>query len=149
VQFREESTKIRLAKGLTSIYAVNRVVVQLESNNLVFGSSFTATPVTVSGCPAVGGWRPLNRSYKIFAKFDGTSLSVTVKGGSFSLRNCNDKIDGLGDGEELLLSLPWPEIQLSVTKEQPTAAAEILAQFTLIDQPPPTFIPFSNVSWSN
>lgn len=134
VEFHPADREIQLVKGSPSTHAIGSLMVRLESNNLMSGSTFTAIPVRLFCAPSVGGTSPRNFAYTIYGKFDGASLAVRVQGGSASLRNRNGSVGGLRDDEEIVLSLASPEVKVSVALDQAPVSSDINGQFTLLDQ---------------
>ena len=127
--------QIELVKNRPSTHDVGALKVRLEPSNLIAGSKFIASPCRLVCIPTIGGGSPRNWDYTVFARFDGSALSVELRQTSASLRNSNlvVAVSQLEDGEELVMTIPRQNFKVLATMDAPAASMELLGQFTLRD----------------
>jgi len=135
VEVEGADTTLRLAKGQAADLDVGAVKVEIEPRTLIPGSQFIASPSRLLCYPSVDGASPRTWEYTVFCRFDGFTFSVELRQLSTSLRNKNlpAPLNQLGDGEELILTIPKGTLHLSPTLDAPTASSRLLGRFLLRD----------------
>jgi hypothetical protein len=126
---------LNLTKGRPSKIVAGRLIAQLFPDNLVTGSAFSAAPDKLPHNVAIGGAPPRDWAYSIWARFDGTSLSIQFGQLSTSLRNVNlaRPIENLDNSEELLLVAPCENCNITLSRDEATFNHELLGRLTLRD----------------
>lgn len=136
LEMAETNKDIELVKGVPTRVELGVLSMMIEPNNLVAGSNFIATPVKLVCTPKLGGASPRVWEYMIEARFDGSCLSAEIPQISVSLQNKNlaTPVRGIDNTEEIIMTFPFPRMKLSATLDQPYASAEIMGQFTWLDE---------------
>jgi hypothetical protein len=127
--------KFELVKNRPSTHNVGVLKVRVEQSNLIAGSKFMASPCWLECIPAIGGGSPHNWAYAVFARFDGSALTIELRQNSVSLRNCNlaKGISQLDDGEELVMTMPLETLKLVATLDAPATSMDVVGRFILRD----------------
>ena len=136
LEMAEVNKGIDLMKGLPKIINLGLLTMTIEPSNLIAGSNFIASPVKLVCTPNVGGANPRTWEYVTHARFDGFCLSAEVRQISASLQNKNlaTPVSGLGNNEEIIMTIPSSPIKLAATLNLRSASAEIVGRFTWLDQ---------------
>ncbi len=135
VEVEETDTTLALTKGQSADLDVGAVKVEIEPRTLISGSQFIAAPSRLVCYPSVDGASPRTWEYTVFCRFDGFTFSVELRQLSTSLRNKNlpSPLNQLGDGEELLMTIPKGTLHLSSTLDAPAASSRLVGHFLLRD----------------
>jgi hypothetical protein len=83
----------------------------------------------------VGAASPRDWNYSIAARFDGTAMAVELRQLSSALRDANlaNPVNGLAEGEKLVLTMPDETLKFSLTAEVPRTTCELAGKLTLRD----------------
>jgi hypothetical protein len=127
---------ISVVKGRPLRVVAGQLHLDLLVPNLVFGSSFIATPYKLPHVIKVGTASPRDWNYSIAARFDGTTMAVELCQLSSALRNANlaSPVHGLAEGEELVLTMPGETLKFKLTADVPRATCELAGKLALRDQ---------------
>ncbi len=127
---------LSVVKGSPLRVVAGHLHLDLLVPNLVFGSSFIATPSKLPHVIRVGAASPRDWNYSIAARFDGTAMAVELRQLSSSLRNANlaNPVHGLAAGEELVLTMPAETLTFKLTADVPSTTCEFAGRLTLRDQ---------------
>lgn len=136
IEFPKVDQKIEVVKGQPKEVEFGQVTLRIEPNNLIPGSSFIVRPCPVACNPRIGGASFRRWDNWIRARFDGSCLSAQVLRGSGALQNKNlaTPISGLEGSEEISVTVPFNEIKLSATLDQPSTSSEFIGHLTLRDR---------------
>jgi hypothetical protein len=128
---------IELTKGLPKLVELGSLTLRLEPDNLIAGSSIPAlAPRRLICIPSVGGGSPHSWEYTINSRFDGSSFAAEVPQLSVALQNKNlaQAVDGLDEGEEIVMVIPAETLKITATFDQPSTSTKFVGRFTLRDR---------------
>ena len=136
IRIDEVDGSICIVKGKPLRVVAGQLQIDLLLPNLVFGSDFIAQPCRMQHVIRVGTASPRDWHYSIAAKFDGTAMEIELRQLSTSLRNANlvNAVHGLGNGEELVLTIPEETLKFILTSEEPRTTCALTGRLTLRDQ---------------
>ena len=124
---------IEAIKGSPLRVVVGRLCIDLLVPNLLFGSGFIATPNKLPHVIKVGNASPRDWNYSFAARFDGAAMAIELRQLSSSLRNTNlaNPVQGLEEGEELVLTIPDETLTFNLTADVPSIACELAGKLIL------------------
>lgn len=126
---------ISVVKGKPLRVVAGQVHLELLVRNLIFGSTFIATPSQMPHVIKVGAASPRDWNYSIAAKFDGNAMMIELRQLFSSFRNANfaSPVHGLADGEMLALTMPDETLKFTLTAEVPRTTCALAGMLTLRD----------------
>jgi len=123
------STKLCLRKNESVRVPLGVLTLSVYCSKLISGKKFSKAAEHLSGAPTINGVQPKNWEYRIYASFDGGSLTIQVCPLSSALRNANlaQPMVGVTASEEIVIVAPIGGIVLSAG----IGAAESTASFDM------------------
>ena len=135
LQFDDAAKTLDVVKNEPDNHELGIIRMELETDNLVAGSSFIAAPCKLSCVPRISGASPREWVYLIYPRFDGYTLSAEIRQQSSSLQNKNlsTPLTNLGEKEELAYTIPRETLTVVATLDAPVVSAKLFGRFQLRD----------------